>query len=90
MFFYRFKFDNVLFSSYPTLTVVPMSSTDDQVRTLSNCHVNGRYPVAVWMHPTNGAVILRSSAMRNRTASILFKHGQSRRKFGVFYDEALW
>ena len=70
----------VHFNSYPTSTVVPMSTTDDQVRALSHCHQNGRYPVVVWVHPSNTSMLLRASAMRSRTIGMLFKHGPTRCK----------
>ena len=64
--------------SYPSSTVIPLEISDDEIRLLSQCHRNGRYPVVTWMHPTNNSLLVRASAMRSRVMSVLFKHSQSK------------
>ena len=66
------------FRSYPVCMVVPMSVTDEQIKSLAHCHHQSRFPAAVWIHPDTKAVLLRSSAIRSRTANSLFKHGQQK------------
>uniref|UniRef100_H2Y622 Myotubularin-related protein 13 n=1 Tax=Ciona savignyi TaxID=51511 RepID=H2Y622_CIOSA len=77
---YRLSRVNRMFSvcrSYPACLVVPMSVSDEQVKSLAHCHHQSRFPCIVWMHPTSSAVLMRCSGIRTRTASSLFKHGQS-------------
>ncbi|CAK8676970.1 unnamed protein product [Clavelina lepadiformis] len=63
--------------SYPASVVVPLSISDEQLKSLSHCHHHGRFPCVVWKHPSSNAVLVCSSAIRNRTASTLFKRGHS-------------
>ena len=63
--------------------MVPMTVTDEQIKSLAHCHDQSRFPAAVWMHPRTKAILLRSSAIKSRTANSLFKHNQQRRKFAV-------
>uniref|UniRef100_H2XNB0 Myotubularin-related protein 13 n=1 Tax=Ciona intestinalis TaxID=7719 RepID=H2XNB0_CIOIN len=77
---YRLSRVNRMFSvcrSYPACSVVPMNMSDDQIKSLAHCHHQSRFPSIVWLHPTTKAVLMRSSGIRTRTASSLFKHGQS-------------
>nr|CAB3265877.1 myotubularin-related protein 13-like [Phallusia mammillata] len=77
---YRFSRINRMFAvcrTYPMAIIVPMKISDEQVKSIAHCHHQGRFPAIVWQHPSTKAVLLHSSGIRSRTASSLFKHGQS-------------
>jgi len=63
--------------TYPVCSVVPRSLTNEQLKSLAHCHTQYRFPSIVWMHPITKTLLIRSSAIRSRTASSLFKHAHS-------------
>nr|XP_039258097.1 myotubularin-related protein 5-like isoform X1 [Styela clava] len=77
---FRLTTVNRMFSvcrSYPVCSIVPKSIADDSVRSLSHCHHLNRFPAVTWMHPTTKAVLVRAGAIRSRTITAVFKHGQT-------------
>jgi len=63
--------------SYPVCAVLPRHLSNEQVKSLSHCHNLYRFPCIVWTHPINKTLLIRSSAIRSRTSSSLFKRGHS-------------
>lgn len=50
-----------LCSTYPQHLIVPETITDVELHDIAQFRSRGRFPVATWIHATNGAVISRSS-----------------------------
>ena len=48
------------FNSYPAVVVVPESTTDETLISVSSQFQNNRFPVVTWKRPNNQAVLLRS------------------------------
>ncbi|KAJ7530934.1 hypothetical protein O6H91_14G025600 [Diphasiastrum complanatum] len=53
--------DYTMCPTYPSLFVVPASVSDDEVQQAAIFRARGRVPVLCWLHPENGAVLVRSS-----------------------------
>eukprot|EP01064_Diplonema_japonicum_P034375 TRINITY_DN70_c1_g1_i5.p1 TRINITY_DN70_c1_g1~~TRINITY_DN70_c1_g1_i5.p1 ORF type:complete len:736 (+),score=80.62 TRINITY_DN70_c1_g1_i5:66-2210(+) len=71
----------------PEKSIVPWSISDDQVSELANFRINKRFPMVSWIHPRNGAALVRSSqptvGLKNKTSEIDEKY---MRKIAVSQD----
>lgn len=63
--------------TYPALIVCPKIITDDQLRSFSKIYKNQRFPVPVWRHKNNGAVLLRGSLSISKGVMGMLKSANS-------------
>lgn len=66
-----------LCKSYPALFVVPRDISDECVRKNAKCHRQARLPLIVWRHPTNKALLLRSSGFHGKGFIGMIMKGQT-------------
>ena len=71
------RFSTILFcicsGSYPSVVVVPQNISDDSILRIAKNHRQGRFPVAVWRHQRNKAVLLRAGGIERSTISSIMR-----------------